>query len=481
VRTIARRQHATKWALVIPAIVALAAVSCVLGPGTAQGVPGYAKGVITAKGSIWVNGVEYATGSASITMDDTTGHSSSDLKVGMVVEVKGTIDSATGKGTATEIQYDANLEGPIDTGSINATTQSFTVFGLTINTDANTVYDGVTGFSGLVQGDRVEVSGTADSSTHAIMAARIEVKNTSGNFEIKGIVSGLAAGTFTLTPRHAASGITVNFTGTLAAGIVNGSFVEVKFASFTNPISTTADQIKLLRDLEASDKDRAEVHGVVSNFAAGAGTSTFTVDDVNVSADNSLLSGVANGIQVEVKGTMSSGVLVAESVHVDRESNLVLGGRVSAVDATAGTVTLNGVTLAVTGTTIFGDESSGMLVSTSFSLADIMVGDSIGAIGYTDASVSPAVGVATRVMRFSSLPTALIGGPVSAATTTSLTILGVSVDISTATLKNAGGNTVTASTFVGLITPGTTLAEAIGTWDGSTFTATAAKIGEMED
>jgi hypothetical protein len=327
----------------------------------------------------------------------------------------------------------------------------------------------------------VEVSGTADSSIHAIMAARVEVKATTGDFEIKGVVSGLGAGTFTLTPRHSANTITVNFTGTLAAGIVNGSFVEVKFASFANPISTTADKIKLLKDLEASDKDRAEVHGVVSNFAAGAGTSTFTVDDVNVSADNSLLSGVANGVEVEVKGTMSSGVLVAESVHVDRESNLILGGTVSAVDPTAGTGTLDGVTLAVTGTTIFGDESSGMLVSTSFSLANIMVGDSLGAIGYTDASVSPAIGVATRIMRFSSLPTALIGGPVSAPTTTSLTILGVSVDISTALLKDASGNTVSASTFVGLITPGTTLAGAIGTWDGPTFTATAAKIGEMED
>jgi hypothetical protein len=53
----------------------------------------------------------------------------------MVVEVKGTIDSATGKGTATEVQYDANLEGPIDTGSIDAATQSFTVFGQAITTN----------------------------------------------------------------------------------------------------------------------------------------------------------------------------------------------------------------------------------------------------------------------------------------------------------------------------------------------------------
>ena len=473
-----QREHAATWAVLILSIGVLVVAGCALGAGPAQGTTGYAKGVITAKGSIWVNGVEYDTRSASITMDDTGSHPDSDLKVGMVVEVKGTIDNATGKGTATEVQYDANLEGPIAT--IDATTQSFTVFGQTIVTDATTVYDGVSGFSALAVGNRVEVSGTADTTNHVIKAARIELKSTVTN-EIKGIVSGLATTSFTLTPRHAAMGITVNFTGTLAAGIVNGSFVEVKFATYSNPISTTADQVKLLKDLEPSDKDRAEVHGVVSNFASGAGSSTFTVDGVNVSANNSLLpSNFANGVEVEVKGTMSSGVLIAQSVHVDQESNLLLGGTVSAVDAGAGTVTVNGVTLATNASTIFVDRSSGMPVS-SFSLASIKVGDYIGACGYTDSSVSPSVGVATRIIRLAPLPGALIAGPVSAAATTSLTILGINVDITSATFRDASGNTVTAAVFVGLITPGTTLAGAIGTWNGTVFTATAAKIGELED
>ncbi len=474
-----RRSLAARGALLVLAATALVVAGCALG-APAPGVAGFAKGVITAKGSIFVNGVEYDTTGASVTMDGTTGHPATDLKVGMEVELKGTIDNAAGKGVATEIQYNADLEGPIDTGSINGAAQTFTVFGQAVQAQPTTVYEGVSGFSGLVQGDRVEVSGTADASTHAIMAARIEVKTSTGPFELKGIVSSLATGTFVLTPRHAAAGITVNFTGTLDPGIVNGSFVEVKFSSFSNPIATTASQILLIKELEASEKDMVEVGGVVSNFVSGAGSSTFTVDGISVSADNSLLSGVSNGVEVEVRGTMSSGVLVASAVHVEQDSNILLGGTVSAVDTMAGTITVNGVTLATNGSTIFRDLTT--LQETTFNLGSIKAGDYVGASGYTDASVSPAAGVATRVEKLPTLTSALLAGPVSAATTTSLTILGVSVDISSATLRNASEQVVTpASTWVALITPGTTIVGALGTWNGSAFTASVAQIGEGEN
>jgi len=466
--------------MLVLATVVLAVAGCALGGARpAPGVPGFAKGVITAKSSIFVNGVEYDTRSATITMDDTGTRPDSDLKVGMVVEVKGTIESGTGKGTATEVRYDANLEGPIDTGSIDPVAQSFTVFGQRVVADATTVYEGVSGFSGLAQGDRVEVSGSADTISHLIKAARIEKKNTAGNFEIKGVVSGLAAGTFTLTPRHAATGITVAFTGTLDPAIANGAFVEVKFAVFGNPLSTTADQIKLLKELKATDKDRAEVEGVVGNFASGGGSATFMVDGVNVSAGSSLVSGVSNGVKVEVKGTMSGGVLNAQSVRVERESNLLLGGTVSAVNAGAGTITLNGVTLAVTSTTVFRDRTS--LTPASFSLANIMVGDYIGLCGYTDSSASPGVGFATRIERLTAQPQALLAGSVSAAANNSLTILGISVNTSSAAFRDADGNSVTQTAFLALITVGTTLAGVIGTSSGAAFTATIAQIGELEN
>jgi hypothetical protein len=467
---------ALMFALLAAAAVALVLAGCQIG-AAAPGVPGFAKGVITAKGSIWVNGIEYDTTSASITVNDTGSHPDSDLKVGMVVSVKGSIDTASGRGTAAEVQFAANLEGPIDAASINVAASSFTVFGQLIVADGTTVYDGVSGFSGLTVGDRVEVSGTADSVSHSIKAARIEKKVSSDDYELKGIVSNVSAGSFTLTPEHAAAGIIVNFTGTLAGGIVNGSFVEVKFVTFSSPLTVTADHIRLLEKLQASDKERVEASGVVSNFVTGASVSTFTVDGIDVSADNSLLSGVSDGVKVEVKGTMQGSVLVAEIVKVERESNVGLLGDVAAVDVVGTTLTVNGVKLAVNSKTIFRDEGSATPVA-SFGLSDMLAGDHVSVAGYTDASASPALGVATRVVRLSTLPKTVLAGPVSAKASGSLTILGVAVNTTGAAFKDASETTVTESAFLAAITLNATQVGAIGTSGGATFTATKAQIGE---
>ena len=461
---------------VIAAVAALALAGCAMGTSTA-GVAGFSKGVITAKGSIFVNGIEFDTRSAAITMDDTSSHPDSDLKVGMVVKVKGTIDSASGKGVAQEVVYDANLEGLIDAASINLTAATFSVFGQTISVDATTVFDGVSGLGGLASGDRVEVSGTMDAVSHVLVAARVERKITTGDFELKGIVSGLSGTSFVLTPQGAASGITVNFTGTLTAGISNGSFVEVKFVTYSSPLSTTANRVKLLKDLEASDKDLTEVGGVVSSLSSSGGTVTFIVAGVTVSADSSLASGIANGMDVEVKGIMNAGVLVAQAVKVDLESNVdVIGNVVTAPDVTGGVLTLDGVTIAVDSHTIFRDESAAQLAQ--FNLSSITIGDHLQ-VEAVASTAGPAAAVAVRVERLAPSSTVSIAGPVSAAATNSLTLLGVSVNISTATFTDINGAPVaTQSAYLALITPGTTVVKVTGTWNGSVFTASSAGIGD---
>jgi hypothetical protein len=461
---------------VIAAFAALALAGCSFGPGT-SGVPGFSKGVITAKGSVWVNGVEFDTRTAAITMNDTSSHPDSDLKVGMVVKVKGTIDPASGKGVAQEVVYFANVEGLIDSASINVAVNTFAVFGQSIAVDSSTVFDGVSGLSALASGDRVEVSGTMNAGTHVLLAARVEKKLTGGDFEIKGIVSALTGASFTLTP-DGGSAIPVQFTGALSMGIANGSFVEVKFVAFASPLVTTADRVKLLKDLEASDKDRTEVSGIVSGLNSSGGSVTFTVDGVTVSADSTLASGVSNGIEVEVKGTMNAGVLVAEKIHVDQESNVEVSGNVSAApDLTAGLLTLDGVVISVNSNTIFRDESAAQVAQ--FNLSSINVGDHLQVEAVADSSVTPAVAVAERVERLAPSAETSISGPVSAAATNSLTLLGVSVDISGATFTDINGAPVSPqSAFLALLTPGTTVVKVKGTWNGSVFTATTAGIGD---
>ncbi len=64
------------------------------------------------------------------------------LSVGMVVRVKGSHDD-NGHGTATEIRYDAEIEGPVTDVAVDAadaTIKHFKVFGQSVLANATTVF-----------------------------------------------------------------------------------------------------------------------------------------------------------------------------------------------------------------------------------------------------------------------------------------------------------------------------------------------------
>lgn len=460
--------HSWKSLAVAAAIAFLASAACSVGPA-GNPVPTFGKGVITAKGSVFVNGVEYDTSSSAITVNDGVG-SDADLKVGMVVEVKGSADSATGKGSATQILYSADLDGPVS--SINVAGSSFTVFATTVAVDAATIWDGVAGLSALLVGDRVEVSGSFDTSSKTLKADRVFKKavpvGTEG-YEVKGRVSALGPGSFTLTPPDGASTLTVNFTGTLSPSIVDGSSVELRFASIAGSvITTTADKIKVESHLGGDDKSNGELSGRVSGFAVSGGTATFVVDGVSVSASATMAAGLSNGVKVEVRGSMSGGVLVASSIKTEKEANAELRGAVSAVSTTLGTLVVNGVTVTVDATTRFRDKntSGGAVPVDHFGLASVSLGDYVEASGFYDPAATPSL-LAEKVERLAPSSVALVVGPVSAASANSLTILGLPVDISGLAAK---------ATLVAGITVGTTIVEAQGSFAAGTLTATSASI-----
>ena len=67
--------------------------------GIDRGGSTLAQGPINGFGSVVVNGVHYATSGATITIDDQPG-AESDLRVGQVVRVEGTVDAGGTTGTA---------------------------------------------------------------------------------------------------------------------------------------------------------------------------------------------------------------------------------------------------------------------------------------------------------------------------------------------------------------------------------------------
>jgi len=320
-----------KIATVVTAVFVLAMVAgCSGGSGSsgtaAVGASGTNKGVITALGSIFVNGVEYNVTGSSVTVEKNSGLES-DLRVGRVVTVKGS-KSDDLHGSATSVEYKDNLDGPVDVTP--AAGSSFQAFGQTVavNTSAATVAAGKTVFnnfsslSQLTAGTVVEVSGLPDASG-VIQASYIERKSTalaSSSIELKGSITALN----TTAKTFAIGALTVDYSAASlsdlpSGGIANGLFVEVSGsgANYTlgaNPTFKAAKVERAMENPSGSEGSNLSLEGFVKGFTAGS--ATFTVNGQAVNAGTLSLTGIANNVRVEVEGTLSNGVLMATKIKL---------------------------------------------------------------------------------------------------------------------------------------------------------------------
>lgn len=341
--------------LAVTALASVLALAACGGGGGGGGAPAastsssvVSQGVVSAKGSIFVNGIEFSTAGAAITIDDNPGIES-DLKVGMTVKVRGTSDDVTKKGTATKVEARDAMEGRID--SIDSVNNTITVMGQAVRIEDNITRlnddDTVKVFSAaaFAVGNIVEVNGFADDNG-GLRATRV-AKKTTGEFEAKGFVTGLGATSFglSLTP-GGASFITVNFTAAqLPAGTVNGSLVEVKSAAAPSAGAITASLIKP-EDRLGAVNEKVEVEGIVSSGTLASFivngqqvvTSAATVFEGGLSSD------FATGVKLEAEGTLNaSGAIVATKISF--RSNIKIEGDASAVSATG--LTLLGKAVAI--------------------------------------------------------------------------------------------------------------------------------------
>ncbi|MFV2032331.1 MAG: DUF5666 domain-containing protein, partial [Gammaproteobacteria bacterium] len=116
------------------------------------------RGVITGFGSVYLNGIKYETGSADMVVDDDENANESDLRVGMIVTVKGSIDPGHISGTASSIVYENELKGPISSiipDPVDPTQKTLIVLAQQVLVNADTRYDGGLNFDTLATGDVV--------------------------------------------------------------------------------------------------------------------------------------------------------------------------------------------------------------------------------------------------------------------------------------------------------------------------------------
>ncbi len=184
------------------------------GGGTAADV---SVGAITAFGSVWVNGVEFKSNTATIKIDDNP-HLQGDLKIGMIARLDDSISSAS----ATTITVSSAAKGYVE--SVNG--NQMVVMGQTVISDgATTISNGP-----IAAGNYVEVHGLVVSDG-TISATHIEKKATLANppFAVKGFVKAHDAVTnaFSLGALNVTMGANPTLSD-MPAGSWNGLQVEVK-------------------------------------------------------------------------------------------------------------------------------------------------------------------------------------------------------------------------------------------------------------
>ncbi|MCE4556155.1 DUF5666 domain-containing protein [Roseateles cellulosilyticus] len=254
-----------------------------------------------------------------------------DVAAGAWVQVTGQLTPAGVKATEIAVQpppadKPQRLAGAIT--AVNADTKTFTLLGTTVKwTDTTKISpDGKT-LASLAAGLGVAVEGSYSEATGVFTATSVTVVSTPGVVKTIGF-SGVA---FNVTDTSLQVGsFTVQITpntqlqpaGTQLADLVNGSRLSIKATVSGTGTAVTLTAIAI--ELQKPEKDDAGneyvyLGGLVNDFVSAG---NFKVGSQKVDASGSSVKFIdgdatklANGLKVEIKGSVKDGVLVARQVH----------------------------------------------------------------------------------------------------------------------------------------------------------------------
>ncbi|MCW5658218.1 MAG: hypothetical protein KIT60_10980 [Burkholderiaceae bacterium] len=317
------------WITLTMCIGLLAA--CGGGVGTG-GTGAFASGPISGFGSIIVNNVRYDDSSARIESDDGGGRSRSDLRLGMVVEIDS--DAVRGQtATAQRVLIVSELIGRVDAVGPD----SLVVNGLTVRTNAGTVFDGtlVGGLSGVAVGMVVEVYGLTDGATGHVVATRVEPRPGASAFKFRGTVSALdtQARTFRIGSQVMVYSAQTPGRDQLSDGALVRIAVQQERDAMQRwivlSINGTAPQLV--------DGQDVKTEGLITHFESAASfrVGRWTVDASTAEVEGGTLS---LGQRVKLQGRLRGSVVIADKVEVvapDGDDDYETSGRIVAIDPVA--------------------------------------------------------------------------------------------------------------------------------------------------
>jgi hypothetical protein len=304
--------------------------SCGSGGGTGgSGSPVVASGPVTDFGSIVVTGITFNTEDATITVNGQPG-SETDLRLGHVVTVRGTLDPGGTVGTAETVAFESNVRGPID--SIDLDNSSLVVLGQFVLVDAATQF-GATPLNALVVGNVVEVSGFLDAEG-VLQATRIDktqdVFVPGIEIEVEGPITRLRRTNQTFMVNMLQVDFSMAQIFTLSGNrLRNGQFVEVKsrrnILHMNGILVLVADSVTVKDTrIQGDPGDTVELQGIVTRVSADRRTFEVNGQAVRLTDETVFEVGTAANIVVDV-GIEVEGIFDADGVIIAQEVELGTG------------------------------------------------------------------------------------------------------------------------------------------------------------
>ena len=355
-------------------------------------------GQITGFGSVYVNGVKFNTDQATVSIDGVQS-AESNLSVGMVVTVVGSVNDDGVNGTANTVSAKTEVEGLVfeknivgGIGTINVMEQ---VVNISNDTKFKSEVTGIVVVDDLVANSSVvEVSGYSDGQGK-IYATYVKAVSTGGTsvaeVKLHGIVKNLsgdaASGSFNIGNTT----IQVNYDGSsifkdmLRGELANDIYVSIESSNYSGGVVLASIIEKEDPSNEGAGTDM-EFEGVVTN-TANIASNEFSVNGRIVRFDSGTTfdGGDQNNIQFEVKLEVDGKVQADNSILADKisfrtESNMEIEG--SVVDVGNNMLTIDNTIVVVNAFTRYEDETDEH--NRTFNFIDIMSGMMIEAKFYVD-------------------------------------------------------------------------------------------------
>ena len=421
------------------------------GAGGGQGIIGTgltSSGTIDGAGSVFVNGVRFDIDDAEIAIDGETARED-DLGPGMAVRIKGTVAEDGKSGKATRVDVSTSLEGPVSAIKRNADKRSarLTILGQTVIVErTSTVFEGVR-FGALATGMALEVSGYRDQGR--LRATRVEVDDDPNDVQLEGVVGALNGLNFRIgsqpvdasaanlgdLPNSALSeGLRVSVEGRLQNGVI------------------VADDIDSADDLSRGLEANAAI--TLLGSVSGLSGSTFVVEGltVDISSTNKarIQTGglpLSNGSIVEVRGVWDGRRVAARSV-TRRRGRIEFEGSLASVASATRSLALrvgnDTVSVTTDERTLFDDERNDIKF---LKLSNLVTGDFLRVEALSMGNRL----LATRVDREDDddddEDTVLQAPLQSFVNGLSVTLQGVTFNVTRAEFENVDDKDINASTF----------------------------------